>query len=142
MSSILTLLHGPDLSIWATQFAYYAIREDSLTGTEIAEYEGTLLAKNNLTVLEGAPLKEVMEDSEDVAEVKEVVNKDAKKQVLRWNFPIMGAMFIVILTKFVKTSIPDDVARCCDNVPSFAGFWYEVLFFKHHQGSQTKIIVD
>ena len=47
------------------QFAYYTIREDSLTGTEIAEYEGTLLRKHNLTVLESAPLKEVREDSED-----------------------------------------------------------------------------
>ena len=127
-------------------FAYYAIREDSLTGTEIAKYEHTWLRKYNLTVLDKVPFKEVTEDSkddsEDVPEVKEIIKNNAKKQILRWNFPIMGTLFIEILTNFVTQSIPECVAKCCDNVPSFAGFWYEVLFFKHHQGSQTTIIVD
>ena len=132
------------------KFAYYAIREDVLTIEEQKSYQLTFLHDCNLTVLEDGHLVKVLEDEEEASEgiMEEATAKDqvisqsqGVPQILRWNFPIAGEMFIDILTEFVATETDDQVARVCKKVPSFAGFWYEALFFQHHQKRKSEILI-
>ena len=87
------------------EFAYYASREDVLTEKEIREYHNTLLHALLQTVLEDGQLVKVLEDEED-EEIAPKVEEGYLEvpNILRWNFPIMGEIFIDILTNFVTTS--------------------------------------
>ena len=131
-------------------FAYYAIREDVLTIKEQQSYKQTFLHNHNLTVLEDGHLVKVLEDEEEASEdIKEeatakdqvISQSQGVPQILRWNFPIAGEIFIGILTDFVTTKTDDQVATVCKKVPSFAGFWYEALFFQHHQERKSEILI-
>lgn len=123
------------------KFAYYATKEDVLTKKEIDDYHGTLLHAHNLTVLEGRKLEKVLEDGEDNEVASKVQEGDREvQQILRWNFPIMGEIYTKILTDFLKTSAKDTFAETCQKLASFAGFWYEALFFEHHEHN-SKITV-
>ena len=75
------------------------------------------------------------------ANERDTNEQDVKELILCWNFPIFAEIFIDVLTNFVTTSLPNDLEDCCARVPSFAGFWYETLFFIHHQKEKSKITI-
>ena len=56
---------------------------------------------------------------------------------MKWNFPVMGEIYIQILEEYVTSSTVENLKDQCSKVPSFAGFWYESLFFMHHKQQKT-----
>ena len=109
------------------QAAYFATREDPLTSQELKEYQKTWLHRQNVTVVELCTLVPVLKDG-----ISECYDTDDKTEtsIVRWNFPIMGEIFIDVLTKFVTKQTDNEVKQACQKVTGFAGFWYKHLFFK------------
>jgi len=62
-------------------------------------------------------------------------------KVLLWNFPILTNIFIDILENFLTQSTDQQLQVCCAETPSFAGFWYEHLFFKHCKNLHSMLAV-
>ena len=132
------------------KFAYYACRGDALDDDEVTEYKSTWLHMNYLTVLKVVPevKTEVLEDQPDEtnaeSEEKEQVEGDTgpTNTILRWNFPTMGKVFLDIITDFVTTSSKELVEDVCKKEPSFAGFWFEALFFHHHKQTSASLTVE
>lgn len=104
-----------------------ANRGHTLTKQEKRAYEESWLWKHFVAVLE---------DSKDQEAVAGVGNSDTN-QVLLWNFPVLADIFIDVLENFVTQSTEADLVQCCTQTPSFAGYWYEHLFFKHYGGSKS-----
>jgi len=102
-------------------FIKLANRGHLLTKEELSSYSDSLLWSHLLLVVEDSKI--------EGAEAEAGAETEAK-QVLLWNFPILGDMFDDILNNFVGMSTYDELTACCTNTPSFAGFWYEHLFFK------------
>ena len=119
------MLHPHDLEdivSLTTNISVFATREDPLTSQELKEYQKTWLHRQNVTVVELCTLDGINEyyDTDDKTETS----------IVRWNFPIMGEIFIDVLTKFVTKQTDDEVKQACQKVRGFAGFWYEHLFFQ------------
>ena len=121
------------------KFAYYASREDELSQEERGEYSETFLCKYHLTMLKVTQLHVVPDDKDDSEEIEQDATEGGTKEVLCWNFPIFAEIFNDILTKFIENETTEQIQNCCENASSFAGFWYEKLFFKHHSLETSRI---
>lgn len=128
------------------KFTYFASREDSLTDDKIIEFQSTILCKHHLVSLVSVPLGTIEEDQDYNDQSLEELLKDSisaealsqsHARVLKWNLPIMGEVLIDVLDKYVVKSTDEQLREMCRKVRSFAGFWYENLFFQHHQANAT-----
>lgn len=66
-----------------------------------------------------------------------VLKDSVSGKILEWNFPVLGEMFTKILHEFVRTTTHDDLLKCCERTPGFAGCWYEFKFFQHYTGGSS-----
>ena len=98
------------------KFAYYANREDELSQKEWAEYSETFLCKCHLTMLKVTQLQIDKDDSEE-----------SEQDAMEGGTYVGTSLYLQI-----SLEITEQIQNCCEKVPSFAGFWYENLFFKHH----------
>ena len=65
-----------------------------------------------------------------------------KKSVLKWNFPTMGKLFLDILNDFVKKSTKEVLKSLCEKEHSFAGYWFEGIFYEHHKQLPSSLFVE
>ena len=56
-----------------------------------------------------------------------VINLQQYKKIR--NFPMLGDIFIDILTNCFQSGMSTDLEEACKKEPSFAGFWFEKSFF-------------
>lgn len=109
-------------------FIYLANRQDKLHPDQQSQYEKSWLHQHMLTVLDRTPDLVVLEDQDETDGDKIDLCKDSYP-VLRWNFPILGKIFLDILRNFIKERTKNDLMSYCDKVSTFAGCWYECMFF-------------
>lgn len=71
--------------------------------------------------------------------------------VIKWNFPILGYMFLKVIEEFMKNSTEIILEKYCSTVATFAGCWYEFMFFRYLRevnsirvvtASDTSVILD
>ena len=125
-------------------FADMANRGYTLNKMQTMEYSKTWLHCNWLTILEDSPSEEVLLEHELMEQ--DTIEQDAPqpmvtRKVLRWNFPCMGEIYINMLQDFVSSHSETQLQDTCTKVPSFAGFWYESLFFSHYKQSCYSIMM-
>ena len=132
------------LKCW--KFAYYASRDEILDEDEVKQYKTTWLHKHYLTVLEKIVVAKVIEDQDLGVNTEEGKDQStgqepSSKSVLRWNFPTMGKVFLDILENFVQDSTADTLQTLCKKERSFAGYWFESMFYEHHKKSPSPSLV-
>ena len=125
------------------KFIYYAYRGDTLTTREVDEYEKTWLFKNHVTILEEQPKVEELEKDEleeDEPEDQELEMEEPEDQelvqeetsmTLKLNFPTFGQLFLNVITEFVTQSQNSLIGEVCKKEATFAGYWFEALFYQH-----------
>jgi len=124
-------------------FADIPSRKYTLNETQKMEYSKTWLHCNWLTILEDSPSEEVLLEHELMEQ--DTIEQDAPqpmvtRKVLRWNFPCMGEIYINMLRDFMSSHSETQLQDTCTKVLSFAGFWYESLFFPHYKQSCYSIM--
>lgn len=141
---------------WTTcsNFVYYANRGDALLEPELKKYYDTVLYQHKLTVLHLTLDNKIEEDQDDGEDAASTSSQQAslnpvvaasnistsnrqERLVIRWNFPILGEMFINVIENFIEKTT---LVHYCNSVPTFAGNWYEFLFFKYLKKEKTIMV--
>ena len=108
---------------WTTcsNFVYYANKGDALRENELSKYYDTALYQHKLTVLD-TPLDNKIEDLDDgeaaasntstsnqqaslnpvIAASNTSASNQQERSVIRWNFPILGEMFLNVIEDAVS----------------------------------------
>ena len=135
-------------------FAYYASREDHLTEDKVSQFRSTLLDSQYLAIVEEVPEEEKILEDQDLSvegilcdnesradKLHSSQSVTSKLKIIKWNFPVMAKLYIQILEEYVTSSTVEDLKGRCSKVPSFAGFWYESLFFTHHKQRMSSFTI-
>lgn len=115
-----------DEIVKSNPFACIATREEILVKSQLHLYENTWLCKNNVTVL----LKDIQPTDEQDPSTN--TQKHTSRMILRWNYPMMGTIYITMLDKFVQYTTAEKLDYLCAKEGSIRGFWYELEFFAYY----------
>ena len=86
--------------------------------------------------IEDSPPEEALKDQHELMEQDTMEQNAPQPKVLRWNFPLMGEVYIKMLQKFVSSNSETQLQETCAKVSSFAGFFV----FSHYKQSFSSIM--
>ena len=104
-----------------------------MTSKQVDEYGSTKLGLHHLAILKEISNTDVLEDEVSDVDVLDNVSSASNQsnKVLQWNFPQIGHTFKEVIEKFIEEMDEESLMSLCNKLPTFAGCWFECLYFKH-----------
>lgn len=133
-----------------SEFVNDASMEVTLTGDRIRKFEDTFLFKHRLAILDYRETRSKVQEDEDFAASTTQVTAASEQQlpaaseprknvnpVLKWNFPIVAEIYKDVINNFIKRNTDQSLKEMCAKVSTFAGYWYECLYFSKIQETKS-----